>query len=122
MPDQDTLPSHDPTALLSQTHVKILKFAVVAMGVMIFVGLAVIIGRVIYLASSSDDPAPATVNTIVPAGQISLPDGARVSQMTMNGDRLAIYYEAGEKSGLVILDLRTGRQISQFAIGSPSNN
>lgn len=122
MPDQDTLPSHDPTALLSQTHVKILKFAVVAMGVMIFVGLAVIIGRVIYLASSSDDPAPATVNTIVPAGQISLPDGARVSQMTMNSDRLAIYYEAGEKSGLVILDLRTGRQISQFAIGSASNN
>ena len=122
MSDRDPLPSHDASALLSQPHVKALKLAVVAMGVLIFVGLAVIVARLIYLASGSGTAAPATVNAIAAEGQISLPGDARVTQMTMSDNRLALHYKAKDRSGLVILDLRTGRQISHIRIGSQPTN
>lgn len=122
MSDQDTRAGHDPAALLSQPHVKLLKFAVIAMGVMIVVGLAVVVGRIIYLATGSSTPAPTTASAPATGGQISLPPGARVKQMTMTNERLALHYEGKDTSGLIIVDLRTGQQISRFDIATKPEN
>ena len=122
MTDRDSSPIHDPSALLSQTHVKALKFAVIAMGVLIFVGLAVVVGRIIYLASGSSTSEPLAASAVAADGQVSLPMGARVKQMTMTNDRLVLHYESNANAGLVILDLKTARQISHIEIETRGPN
>jgi hypothetical protein len=54
-----------------------LKFVVVALGVLIFAGLATAAGRIIYLASVKPAQPASSSMTLAPAAGLQLPAGAR---------------------------------------------
>lgn len=98
--------------------VKALKIAVVVMGVMIIAGVALIIGRILYLASQprpKPEPAAVTIPLTRPATDhlVKLPQGAVVEQTTLSGNRLLVRFRAGGKSELVVYDLSSGEIISR---------
>jgi hypothetical protein len=106
---------------LSPAGVAALKFAVVAMGIMIVVGVAVVIGRIIYLAGTK----PATTTASAPAGllrqgdsatlgQIGLPTGTHAKQVSLDGRNLVVLYEGSGLSGVIIVDAQSGQTISQL--------
>jgi len=105
---------------LSPAGVKALKIAIVAMGIMIIVGVAVVIGRMIYLASSSPSPVRAHASTrTVPARfadkiAVALPVGASARQISLNGSSLAILYQGGTGRGIIVIDLASGKEISRI--------
>jgi hypothetical protein len=109
-----------------------LRFAVIAMGFVLFVGLAAVVARIIYLtmrpasqsvdgvASPSSQPLgnSASGSTIAADINLALPAGAKVRSQSLAGNRLAVHYEVGGLEGILILDLETGRPLSQVRISA----
>ena len=126
MPNQlpsSAAPSHsaNDNGPLSSGQVKALKIAIAVMSLMIVAALLAIIGRVIYLASfkpSTSTQSNVVATEITPAQTISLPPGAVVKGMSLNNNRLLVHYETTAGPGAAILDLTTGKPVSQVQIKS----
>ncbi len=100
----------------------ILKFVVVALGVVLVAGLATVIGRIIYLASAP--PAQPVASSTVSSNQtLQLPHGSEVRSISLSGNQMAVHYEMPEGSGIAVLDLATGREATHVSIVSvPAGN
>ncbi len=93
-----------------------LKLVVFGLGFLIFAGLAVIVGRVIYLASAPGTQPAAPMPAIRPEQSLQIPPGAQVRSISLSGNRLAVHYEAGAQAGIAVIDLETGRTITNVAV------
>jgi hypothetical protein len=100
----------------------ILKFVVVALGVLLVAGLATVIGRIIYLASAP--PVQPVASSTVSSNQtLQLPQGSEVRSISLSGNQMAVHYEMPEGSGIAVLDLATGREATHVSIVSvPAGN
>jgi len=89
------------------------------MGIVLVAGFAAVIGRVSYLMTQTAPPAvmakpdgdPLPVDALA-----VLPVGAKARQHSVSGSTLSVLYEAPGGDGIIILDLRTGRQISHIRL------
>ena len=110
--------------------VRVLKIAVIGMGVLILAGLAAVIWRIVHLASSpKDNPATiaapiqaqttASPSALTPELMLALPEGAAVRSVILSANRLAVHYDAAEGTGIAIVDLETGRTVSRVRITGP---
>ena len=109
---------------------RILKFIVVTLAILLFAGLLAAVARLIYLASApvtqpvaaGATPAPTSGTTpaptpaIRPEQSLALPAGAQVRSVSLSGNRLAVHYDVGTASGIAVLDLQTGRTITNVVI------
>jgi hypothetical protein len=101
---------------------RVLKIIVATLAILLFAGLAIAIARVIYLASAPVAQPSASVLTAAPTPAIrpeqslALPAGAQVRSVSLSGNRLAVHYDVGASSGIAVLDLQTGRMITNVAI------
>ncbi|WP_421865061.1 hypothetical protein [Parvibaculum sp.] len=98
-------------------------FIVVFLGFLILAGLTAVVGRIIYLSSTT--PAqPAKSEASAPAGvaeaalgRLALPQGAVVKSVSVGGDdRLAVYYEAPAGAGIIVVDLTTGAVLQRLDV------
>ena len=94
-----------------------MKIVVVALGVLLFAGLATVAGRIIYLASAkTTQPPPAPRPAVPPEAMLRLPAGAQVRSISLSGDRLAVHYEAADVEGIAVYDLAAGRALTDIGI------
>jgi hypothetical protein len=93
-----------------------LKIIVAALAMMLVIGLLAVAGRVIYLASTKSAQPAAPTLAIRPEQSLPLPAGAQVRSISLSGNRLAVHYEAGGRAGIAVLDLQTGRTITNVDI------
>ena len=116
-------PTPIPGALLNDAQVRWLRQAVIVMTTILVVGIAALIGRVIYLArgggrqaASAAASEPAALPLLAQM-RLSLPPAAEVRGVTAAGSRLAVYYSspAGGEA-IAVLDLATGRVVSRVTI------
>ena len=100
----------------------ILKFVVIALGVLLVAGLAAVIGRIIYLASGPS-AQPVATSTLSSSQTLQLPPGSQVRSISLSGDQIAVHYEMPEGSAIAVLDLATGRQAAHVSIvaAAPGN-
>ena len=115
-------------------NIRMLRFSVIGMGALLLAGLTVVIGRIAYLSTrpvgtsvTAPVEAPGTVarslavsSTLAADIRLALPQGAKVRSQSLDGNRLAVHYDATTGEGILILDLETGRPLSQIRI-EPSN-
>ena len=99
-----------------------LKIVVVALGVLIFAGLATAVGRIIYLASVKPAQPGAVSAQLSPAASLELPAGAQVRSISLSGDRLAVHYEASGAEGVAVIDLATGQPVASVGIKRAAPN
>ena len=105
-----------------------MKFVVAALGFLLVAGLVLVVVRVIYLASKPaaqgrpqvETAAPPVAAALQPEQLLELPAGAEVRSVSISGDRLAVHYEAGGVSGIAILDLASGRRLSNVTVTRPA--
>lgn len=115
----DSSEPNDPAAIvLGDRHIRMLRFAVIAMGVVLVLGFVAVIARIVYLVNRSSDTAsaPAVSQPLKDAGRLALPPGASVRTMSLSGSRLAVHYDGPSGSGIVIMDLATGAPASRIEI------
>ena len=99
--------------------VRALKIAIVVMGAMIVLGLLTIIGRMVYLASAGGKQGSSLTSSsarLAPNATLALPPGAHVKHVALSGDRLVVHYESASGSGIAVLDLASGNQVSRVEI------
>lgn len=106
-------------------NIRLLRFAVIGMGVMLALGFAAVIGRIVYLttrtsvapvAASASGPVAGPTAAITADMRLALPPGAKVRSQSLAGNRLSVHYEAAGGDGIIILDLETGRPVSLVRI------
>lgn len=99
-------------SMYTPTQMRLLKIAVIGMGVILLVGFATVIGRIIYLVNSAPETQPATAQSapsaLVAPAALSLPKGAVIRHLAISGSRLAIHFEGPSGSGLHIIDMVQG--------------
>ncbi len=98
---------------LSDPQVRALRIAVIVMGVMIVMGLVAVIGRIIYLMARPTAQAPVASGTLTPEVSAALPAGAQIRTVSLHGDRLAVQYDSAAGSGILVVDLASGRTLSR---------
>ncbi len=99
--------------------VRALKFAVVAMGIMIAVGFLVVIGRIVYLSNQRSTQGSSTTSTsarLSAQAQLALPAGASIRQISLAGDRMAVHYDSPAGSAIAVLDLTSGTVLSRVQV------
>lgn len=123
---------------LTPGQVKALKIAIGIMSFLIVAILIVIVARVIYLATSKSSRSAASPTgtvqattsaattgapaaNLAPEHRLALPAGAKLDTTSLHGNRLVINYRAGTESRIRIVDLVTGKTLSEITITtSPS--
>jgi hypothetical protein len=117
MRDDGSEPSETPTGImLGDRHVRMLRIAVIAMGVVLIVGFVAVIARIVYLVNRGSDTGTTISQPIREAARLALPAGASVRHISLAGQRLAVHYEGLGGSGILILDLQTGKPVSRVEI------
>ncbi len=119
MRDDPSEPADPAAIVLGDRHIRMLRFAVIAMGVVLVLGFLAVIARIVYLVNRGSDTAgaPAVSQPLKDTGRLALPAGATIRTMSLSGSRLAVQYEGpAGSSGIVILDLATGAPASRIEI------
>ena len=101
---------------LSPGQVRMLKIAIVVLGVMIVVGVLAVIARIVYLSSERRQQGPVVTTGAAIDGRIALPAGATVQSMALDGARLAVHYNSPSGPGIAIVDAATGRLVTRLTI------
>jgi hypothetical protein len=104
------------TGPLRSAHVRLLKIAVVVMGLLILSGMAAVVLRIVYLASRPTVQTSSAGSGLEARARLALPPGAAIRLMALSGDRLAVHYDAPAGPGIAIVDVATGMVVSRIAI------
>ena len=110
-------PAPDIPPMYTPSQLRLLRIAVIVMGVILLLGFATVIGRIVYLLNAAPKPPPAASSTaseisaseisasVATSAPIELPRGAIIRHVAISGNRLAIHYEAPSGAGIRIFDL-----------------
>lgn len=101
---------------LNDPQLRALRIAVIVMGVLLVMGLVAVIGRIIYLMARPAGQVSRAAGAIIAETTATLPAGAVIRTISLQGDRLAIHYDAAAGSGIAIVDLNSGRTIGRVQL------
>ena len=107
------------------SNIRALRFAVIAMGLLLIAGFGAVIARIVYLTSRTAPTSFAqTGGTSVAVGPIAseinlvLPFGAKVTSQSLSTNKLSLHYDANGVQGIMIVDLETGKSISNVHLST----
>jgi Family of unknown function (DUF6476) len=103
----------------SEAQIRMLRLAVIGMGVLMIVGIVALIGRIAYLARANSAASTATMPSsqrLVAEARAILPKGATLKTTALSGDRLVVSYADATGDGVLIVDLTTGHAVSHVRI------
>jgi Family of unknown function (DUF6476) len=118
-PITEVQPTPSPAgAILSDDQIRRLKWIVAAMTTVLILGVATLIGRVIYLANNRPEQGGIATReaALLTEATLLLPKGAALKTVTVIGNRLVAPYVSSSGEGVMILDLATGKTISHVRV------
>lgn len=111
-----------PGTVFTPRQVRLLKVAVVVMGIALVGGFALVLGTIVYQASNLGKsaavtaPAPPADTRPVSLPPLQLKPGERVAGLALDGGRLAVHIEGPEGSAVLLVDMETGRLIARLPV------
>jgi Family of unknown function (DUF6476) len=110
-----------PGTVFTPRQVRILKVAVIVMGVLLVGGFAFVLAAIVYQASRPAQDAGVAGTQAVPGeGALSIdlpvPAGAAVSAMSLDGNRLAVHLDGPAGPEIAIIDLATGKVVAHVRL------
>jgi hypothetical protein len=110
-PDNTPLPG----AVLTSRQVRVLKVAVIVMGILLVGGLALVLAAIVYQASSGGQSSTTAPAEPVSA-ELQIPKDATVGSLALDGDRLALHLKSSAGPEIVVIDLDTGRTLARIRL------
>jgi len=115
-----------PGTVFTPRQVRLLKITVVVLGLLLLAALVAVIAGMIHQASKMTEKKAASARPAMaasPGGAVLLapfvlPEGAVVSSMALDGERLALHLTTPEGSEIAIIDVTTGNVLSRVKIGA----
>lgn len=102
-----------------------MKAVVILLGVLIVLGLFALVAGIIWKSSKPkpaevEAPPPAQVVTLPTNGtgplSLPLPQGATISEMALDGDRVALQIKSIEGEELIVIDIAQGKVIGRVRL------
>ena len=119
---EDTGNAPLPGSVFAPRQVRLLKIAVIVMGVLLVGGFAFVLAAIVYQAShlkqagveqgTSPDPAPA------PGFDLPVGADATLAAMSLDGDRLALHITSAAGPEIVVIDLASGKVVARVRLKS----
>ena len=112
-PDNTPLPG----TVFTPRQVRLLKIAVIAMGLLLVGGFALVLGAIVYQASqlSKEGQAPAPATGSVEA-EFAIPSDATITSLALDGDHLALHLQSSEGPEITVIDLKTGKVLTRLKL------
>jgi Family of unknown function (DUF6476) len=107
-----------PGTVFTARQVRILKIAVIVMGVLLVGGFAFVLAAIVYQASHVRDIAPRQAAP----GQgelnidLSVPAGSAVTALALDGNRLAVHLDGAAGPEIAIVDLASGKVVAHVKL------
>jgi hypothetical protein len=108
-----------PGTVFTKRQVRILKIAVIVMGVLLVGGFAFVLAAIVYQASHpAQDAGAQRPATGEGARMIDLPTapGANVAGLSLDGDRLAVQLEGPSGPEIAVIDLASGQIVAHVKL------
>ena len=113
--------------VFNERQVKLLKYVVIGLGVLLLLGLAIIISTIVYKASQMGDDENAGNPTITRSvshantkmSAIAITEGSKVIATSIDGARLAITVESKGGFSIFVIDVRSGKLLSRTELAPP---
>ncbi len=107
-----------PGTVFTPRQVKALKIAVIVMGVLLVGGFALVLGAIVYQASRLGQDAPARDPAVSDQGaaQVTVPQGANVTAMDLDGGRLALHLAGSNGPEVIVIDVGSGRVLARIKL------
>ena len=110
-----------PGTVFTPRQVRMLKIAVIVMGVLLGGGVAFVLAAIVYQASRpAQDASGMTVQAVPGEGALSIdlpvPAGAAVSAMSLDGSRLAVHLNGPAGPEIAVIDLATGKVVAHVKL------
>ena len=110
-PDNTPLPG----TVFTPRQVRLLKIAVIVMGILLVGGFAFVLAAIVYQASrGGQDGAAAGAEPI--AAELHVPKDATVSTLSLDGGRLALHLQSSAGAEIVVIDLATGKTLARVRL------
>ncbi len=110
-PDNTPLPG----TVFTPRQVRVLKFAVIVMGILLVGGFAFVLAAIVYQASRGGQSGVASGGEAVPA-ELQIPKDASITAMSLDGDRLALHLQSPGGPEIVVIDLKTGKTLARIRL------
>lgn len=112
-----------PGTVFTPRQVRLLKIAVIVMGIALVGGFFLVIGIIVYQASTlgESDARPAVageVMPVVPEAVLSLEAGQSISHIALDRSRIAVHLTGPGGSEIRVIDLTTGAVVSRIRLKS----
>jgi len=110
-----------PGTVFTPRQVRVLKIAVIVMGILLVGGFAFVMAAIVYQASKLGEK-PAAPAAVVPQvaeavpGALALPPDATVTSMALDGDRLALHLQSSAGAEIAVIDVTSGKVLSRIKI------
>jgi len=112
-----------PGTVFTARQVRILKIAVVVMGVLLVGGFAFVLAAIVYQASHTAQVRGIAAREAAPApgqGELSIdlpvPAGSAVTAMALDGNRLAVHLDGAAGQEIAIVDLASGKVVAHVKL------
>ncbi|MGD9501000.1 MAG: hypothetical protein AB7V40_00755 [Methyloceanibacter sp.] len=108
-----------PGTVFTPRQVRVLKIAVIVMGLLLVGGFALVLAAIVYQASRGAQdgavaPAPVTQGGV--AAELAMPRDASVTALSLDGGRLALHVNSAAGREIVVIDLETGQVLARIKL------
>ena len=109
-----------PGTVFSGRQVRILKIAVIVMGILLVGGFAFVLAAIVYQASHAKQdvviPVPAANLGAAPIIELPVGQGAGLTAMSLDGNRLALHLNGADGPEIVVVDLASGKIVARVKL------
>jgi hypothetical protein len=112
-PDNTPLPG----TVFTPRQVRLLKIAVIVMGILLVGGFAFVLAAIVYQASKGGQSAAGS--GAMPAGtesELPIAKDATITGMSLDGDRLALHLQSSAGAEIVVIDVTTGKTLARVKL------
>ena len=106
--------------MFSGRQVRILKIAVIVMGILLVGGFAFVLAAIVYQASHPKQDVAATLPAAnmgsAPIIELPVGQGAGLTSMSLDGNRLALHLNGGDGPEIVVIDLASGKIVARVQL------
>jgi hypothetical protein len=110
-PDNTPLPG----TVFTPRQVRVLKVAVIVMGLLLVGGFAFVLAAIVYQASRGGQDRGAGTPEAV-AAELAIPKDATIGSLSLDGDRLALHLNSALGPEIVVIDLATGAVVARVKL------
>ena len=111
-PDNTPLPG----TVFTPRQVRVLKIAVIVMGILLVGGFAFVLAAIVYQASQGGQGSAVGAGVAGVEAELPIPKDATVTSLSLDGDRLALHLNSAAGPEIAVVDLKSGKVIARIRL------